>query len=478
MGEQPLPHYPLYLAGQWLETADTCTIRCPHGDVPLGVVHRAGPTELEMAIRSAWDAREELRRLPAHRRAEILRTISETVMKRREELARTLALEAAKPISQARVEISRTAFVFAQSAEEATRIGGETLNLDAAPAGEGRVGTARRFPVGTVAAITPFNFPMNLVAHKLGPAMAAGCPAILKPASQTPLSALLLAGIVAGAGWPAAGLSVLPMSSDQAAPLVEDPRIALLTFTGSPAVGWELKRQAGRKRVTLELGGNAAVVLHRDANLDWAIPRVVAGGFAYAGQTCISVQRVFVHREIEAAFLERLVPAVESLRLGSPLDESADLSSLISRKEAIRVKAWIDEAREQGARLLCGGTRQDSAVTPSVLTGTEANQRVNCQEVFGPVVTVTPFDDFEEALESVNRSEFGLQAGVFTQDIGRAYQAYDSLEVGGVMINDVPSWRVDHMPYGGVKASGFGREGIRYAVEEMTESRLMVIRTR
>jgi acyl-CoA reductase-like NAD-dependent aldehyde dehydrogenase len=364
---------------------------------------------------------------------------------------------------------------FGAAADEATRPHDEALRLDAAPGGEGRQALVRRFAVGPVAAVSPFNFPLNLVAHKLAPAIAAGCPVVLKPASQTPVTALKLAAIIADSGWPPEALSVLPLARADAAPLVEDERFKLLTFTGSPAVGWDMKGRAGRKRVTLELGGNAGCIVHADADLTLAVERCAVGGFSYAGQSCISVQRIFVHDSAFGAFLELLAAKVRALRVGHPLDEAADLSALISAGEGQRVAEWLREARMAGAEVVVGGGVRGGVVEPTVLIKAGPELRVNCQEVFAPVVTVQPYETFEQALALVNASDFGLQAGVFTRDVGRVFQAHEALEVGGVIVNDVPTWRVDPMPYGGVKQSGFGREGLRYAIEEMTEPRLLVI---
>lgn len=468
------PEYRFFLAGEWRDGAPY-TIACPYDGAPVAVVHRAAPADLELAIQAAVRAFAATRTMPLHRRAAILRAISTAIEARAEELARTIALEAGKPIKQARVEVGRSVTTFAAAADEAVRSHDEALRLDAAPGGEGRQAIVRRFPIGPIAAISPFNFPLNLVAHKVAPAIAAGCPIVLKPASQTPLVALKLAEIIAAAGWPAGALSVLPLASRDAAPLVEDERFGLLTFTGSPAVGWDMKRRAGRKRVTLELGGNAGVIVHSDADLDFAAARCVAGGFAYAGQSCISVQRIFVQAAVYADFMARFLPQVQALKVGHPLDEASDLSALIGASEGERVAAWLDEARAAGAECLSGGTVQGGVVAPTVVVRAAPELRVNCQEVFAPVVTVQPYETFAEALGAVNGSDFGLQAGVFTRDIGRVYQAYDALEVGGIIVNDVPTWRIDPMPYGGVKQSGFGREGLRYAIEEMTEPKLLVV---
>jgi len=466
--------YRFILAGEKL-AGTTYTVACPYDGVPVGVVHRAGPGELEQAIQAAAQAFETTRKLPGHKRAAVLRKVAETIAARADGLARMIALEAGKPIKQARVEVGRSAATFAAAAEEATRFHDELLHLDGTPGGEGRQGIVRRFPIGPIAAISPFNFPLNLVAHKLAPAIAAGCPIVLKPASQTPISALTLAEIILEAGWPAAALSVLPMNSKDAAPLVEDERFKLLTFTGSPVVGWDMKRRAGRKRVTLELGGNAGCIVHSDADLAFAAERVAVGGFSYAGQSCISVQRVFIHEPVYEEFMDSFVPKVRALKVGHPLDEATDLGSLISASDAERVGAWLAEARAAGAECLVGGDVRGGVVAPTVVVKAGPELRVNAQEIFAPVVTVQTYADFEDALKAVNDSDFGLQAGVFTRDVKRIFRAYEALEVGGLIVDDVPTWRIDPMPYGGVKQSGFGREGLKYAIEEMTEPKLLVI---
>jgi len=471
----PPPTYHLLLAGQWHQGSQTYEVRNPYDQQIVGIVSRATPADLEQAIQAAVRASAEMSRLPLHQRAAILRGTSDGLKAQAEDMARTIAQEAARPIKQARAEVQRSIFTFAQAAEEATRIHGEVINLDASAVGEGRQGIVRRFPVGPVAAITPFNFPLNLVAHKLAPALAAGCPVVLKPASQTPISSLKLAEIMLDAGCPEGALSVLPMPSKEASPLVEDERFKLLTFTGSPAVGWAMKNRAGRKRVMLELGGNAGVVVHQDADLSFAASRITTGGFSHAGQSCISVQRIFVHRPVSEAFMDLLVPSVQALKMGDPLDEATDLSSLITPGEAERVAQWLEEARIAGATIATGGGVRGGMVEPTILVGARPDLQVNCQEIFAPVVTVQVYDTFEEALAMVNDSDFGLQAGVFTHDLRLVWQAYETLEVGGVIVNDVPTWRVDHMPYGGVKQSGFGREGVKYALEEMTEPRLLVL---
>ena len=474
MAQTDTPEYRFILAGEQRSGA-TYTVACPYDGEPVGTVHRAGPDVLEQAIQAAVAAFEVTRKLPGHKRAAVLRKVSELIAARAEPLARMIALEAGKPIKQARVEVGRSAATFAAAADEATRFHDELLHLDATPGGEGRQGIVRRFPIGPIAAISPFNFPLNLVAHKLAPAIAAGCPVVLKPASQTPISALTLAGIILEAGWPAAALSVLPMNSKDATALVEDDRFKLLTFTGSPVVGWDMKRRAGRKRVTLELGGNAGCIVHSDADLAFAAERVAVGGFSYAGQSCISVQRVFVHEPVYEEFMDSFVPKVRALKVGHPLDEATDLGSLISAGDAERVGAWLAEARAAGAECLVGGDVKGGVVSPTVVVKAGPELRVNAQEVFAPVVTVQTYADFEDALRAVNNSDFGLQAGVFTRDVKRIFRAYEELEVGGLIVDDVPTWRIDPMPYGGVKQSGFGREGLKYAIEEMTEPKLLVL---
>jgi len=336
----------------------------------------------------------------------------------------------------------------------------------------------KRFPIGPIAGITPFNFPLNLVAHKVAPAIACGCPMVLKPAPQAPTASLMLGEIVQQAGWPDGGLNVLMLSNEDTGLLIEDDRIKMISFTGSAPVGWAIKGRSGKKRVALELGGNAGVIVHSDADLAYAAERCVVGGYSYAGQTCISVQRIFVERSVYGKFSELLVAGVQRLRSGDPMEETTDVGPLIRESDAVRAADWVQEAIAKGARLLCGGSRKGSVLEPTVLSNTQPDMKVNCKEIFAPVVTVEPYDRFEEALERVNRSDYGLQAGVFTRDAKRIFQAFDELEVGGVMAGEVPSFRIDHMPYGGVKDSGLGREGLRYAMEEMTEPRILAMNLR
>jgi acyl-CoA reductase-like NAD-dependent aldehyde dehydrogenase len=404
--------------------------------------------------------------------------VAQSTTERKQEFATTLAQEAGKPIKAARIEVERAAFTFNIAAEEATRIYGEYLPLDWQESTAGRWGLVRRFPLGPVAGITPFNFPLNLVAHKVAPAIAAGCTMVLKPAPQTPLSALLLAETIQQAGWPDGALNVLPLSNEDAGLLVSDDRLKMISFTGSAAVGWQIKKNSGKKKVVLELGGNAGVIVHGDADLAYAADRCVVGGFAYAGQTCISVQRILVERSAFSRFTDLLLAGVQKLKSGDPLDESTDLGPLIRESDALRAADWVQEAVRSGAKLLYGGRRTGSVLEPTVLTGTRPDMKVNCQEIFAPVVTVEPYDDFEAALRQINHSPYGLQAGLFTRDARLIFRAYEELEVGGLMAGDVPSFRIDHMPYGGIKDSGLGREGLRYAIEEMTEQKLLVMNLR
>jgi acyl-CoA reductase-like NAD-dependent aldehyde dehydrogenase len=465
----------LYLAGEWTASAEVVEVLSPYDRRVVGRVALATPEQLEQAITASVRAFVLTRKLAGYERQRALAFVARGLAERVEEFAQCISAEAGKPIRTARAEVERAAFCFQYAAEQSTRLIGEVLPLDALPVGANRVGILRRVPLGPVAAITPFNFPLNLVAHKMAPAMAAGCSIVLKPATQTPFSALLLAQLVADSGYPREAVSVLPMTNQTAAPLVEDERFKLFTFTGSSAVGWAMKSRAGKKKVALELGGNAGCIVHSDADLDKAAARSVAGGFAFAGQSCISVQRILVQKSVYAAFLEKLASAVAKLVVGNPAGEATEVGPMIRPEDAARAEEWIAEAVAGGAKVVCGGHRHGSVVEPTVLTGTRESQKVNCQEVFAPVVTVEPYDDFEEALQRVNRSPYGLQAGVFTSDMGRILRAYEELEVGGVIAGDVPTFRMDQMPYGGVKDSGQGREGIAYAIEEMTEPKLLVL---
>jgi acyl-CoA reductase-like NAD-dependent aldehyde dehydrogenase len=474
----PIRSFGFYMNGNWSTHGREMVTTSPYDHSVVAVVYEATRDDVETAIQSAVQAFAVTRKMASFQRSGILRKIAEGIRQRREEFARTICLEAGKPIKTARIEVDRGIYTFEVAAEEASRIHGEYIPLDTLEATAGRWGLVRRFPLGPVFAITPFNFPLNLVAHKVAPAIAAGCPLILKPAPQTPVTALMLAEVVHDAGWPEGALAVMPLSNDNAALLVTDDRIKLLTFTGSAAVGWALKSKAGKKHVTLELGGNAGVIIHSDADLAYAAQRCVVGGFSYGGQTCISVQRILVERSVFDRFTKLLMEGVHKLKHGDPMHEDTDVPPLIREQDAIRATQWIQEAVQGGAKLLTGGQRKGAFVEPTVLTATTAEMRVNCAEIFAPVVTVEPYDDFHDAVRQVNNSSYGLQAGVLTRDAGLIQLAFEELEVGGVIVGDVPSFRVDQMPYGGIKDSGLGREGLRYSIEDMTERKLLVMALR
>jgi glyceraldehyde-3-phosphate dehydrogenase (NADP+) len=473
-----LGEFGVQVRGERRETGETYEIKSPYDGSPVAVVHRATQDDVEEAIAAAVEAFEVTRHLPSWQREAILTAISQGIAARRQELAETIALEAGKPVKTALAEVDRAVFTFKIAAEESKRIYGEIVPLDWLPGNEGRRAEIRRVPLGVIAGISPFNFPLNLVAHKVAPALAAGNPILLRPASQTPLAALKLAEIVYATEWPRDAFAVLPCTTAVAAPLVEDDRIKKLTFTGSPEVGWALKAKAGKKRVTLELGGNAAVIVHEDADVEYAADRIAWGGFTYAGQTCISVQRVYVHEKIYERFTRALVEKVEALKVGDPLDPDTDVGPVIDAANADRIGEWIDEATAAGAEVLTGGERESSVWRPTVLANLRDDLRVSCEEVFAPVIGVNRFSDIESAIDAAGTSEFGLQGGIFTNDLRVVEQAFDRIEVGGLMVNDVSTFRIDHMPYGGVKSSGTGREGLRYAIEEMTELKLLTINTR
>lgn len=454
----------------------TTVVRAPFDGAEIARLPRPTAEEVEAAVTKAVAAFAKTRVLPTYARVAILRRVASALDARRDELGRTVAREAGKPVRAARGEVERASATFSAAAAALEAWTGEMLPLDVNAASLARWGVVKRVPLGPVLAITPFNFPLNLTAHKVAPAIAVGAPVVQKPASQTPLSALALQAIVREAGWPADAYAVLAVPGREAEALVRDPRLPVVSFTGSGAVGWRLREIAPRKRVGLELGGNAACVVHSDADLDDAAARVAAGAFGYAGQSCISVQRALVQRDVFDAFREKLLARTAALVPGDPLDEKTDVGPMIAPEEAARAVTWIEEAAAGGARVLAGGTRTGSIVLPTVLSGTSRDMKVEAQEVFAPVVTLSAYDTWDEALERVNDSKYGLQAGVFTRDLGRVQRAFDVLEVGAVLVNDVPTWRADRMPYGGVKESGIGREGPAYAMEEFTEPRLLVLR--
>lgn len=469
---------PFLIADQWRYTPETLPVANPFSRATVAEVCQAGDAEADEATSASLTAFSALRRLPAYARANALNKIAQLLADRQEQFARTITTEAGKPISDARREVSRAIQTFTIAAEEAKRIPGEVVPLDLAQGSETHIGISRRFPIGPVLGITPFNFPLNLVAHKLAPCLACGNPLVLKPAPQAPLTSLLLAELVLESGLPPGTLSVIPCANAVAERMVRDPRFKLLSFTGSAAVGWMLKDKCGKKRVVLELGGNAGVIVEPDADIDLAAQRCATGGYSYSGQTCISVQRIFVQDAVYDRFLERLLTRIGALRSGDPADDATVIGPLIDEAAARRVEEWVAEAVAMGAKVLMGGKRSGSLVEATVLTDVTPGMKVSCMEVFGPVVTVTRYQKFEEALDAMNASPFGLQAGIFTSDVNRAFRAYRELEVGTVLTNEIPTFRADHMPYGGVKDSGLGREGVRYAIEEMTELKLLVLNLR
>jgi len=461
---------------EWID-GDALEVRSPWDQGLVGRVTVATRADARQAVNHAAACMRRTRALPRWKRREILEDVAAALIEQKERFAQLIVAEAGKPVRLARAEVDRAVLTFKTAAEEAARLGGESLPLDLTEGNEGRWGLVQRFPVGPVLAITPFNFPLNLVAHKLAPALAAGCPVILKPAPQTPFTALALGEVILKAGWPGEALAVLPLSNADTAWLAEkEDRVKLVSFTGSAKVGWELKARSGRKRVLLELGGNAALIVHNDwHDIEDAASRTAHAAFGYAGQSCISVQRVFVQRNVFQTFLWKVVECTANLVSGDPSAEATEVGPLIRASDADRVEAWVKEAVEGGAKLIAGGQRQGSVITPVILTGTKVGMKVRDEEVFGPVVAIEPYDDFEQALADVNHSRFGLQAGLLTRDAGRILTAYRELEVGAVIVGDTPAWRLDPMPYGGVKDSGLGREGIRSAIEEMTEPRMLVM---
>ena len=469
---------PFLSAGRWQHTATTAKIFNPFDGRLLAEVCQAGSGEIEAAVQSTIEGARLMRNKPSHARSALLHKIADLLHERRDDCARIMAEEAGKPITDARREVGRAVQTFTVAAEEAKRIGGEVVPLDWTPGTEAYWGVTRRFPLGAILGITPFNFPINLVAHKVAPALAAGNAILIKPAPQTPLTALLLGELALEAGLPPGALNVVPCGNDMAGRLVADTRFKLLSFTGSAQVGWMLKAKSGKKKVVLELGGNAGVIIEPDADLDVAAQRCATGGFAYAGQTCISVQRILVHESIVEAFTAKLLALVSQLKSVDPFDEATVVGPLINPAATERVESWIKEAVAQGATVLAGATRTGSVLDATVLTKVNATMKVSCEEIFGPLVTITPYAKFEQALALLNNSPYGLQAGVFTQDINRIFSAFRDLEVGAVLANDIPTFRADHMPYGGVKDSGMGREGVKYAIEEMTEPRLLVLNLR
>jgi acyl-CoA reductase-like NAD-dependent aldehyde dehydrogenase len=469
--------YPYYLAGEAIYANTDLKVTDKYSGEIAYEVPLATPEVLDQAIAAAVEATDAMRKLTVYERQAVLEHCIKRFTERQDELAEALCIEAGKPINDAKGEVGRLIDTFKIAAEETPRMLGETLPLDISPRAKGYRGMTQRVPIGPCAFISPFNFPLNLAAHKVAPAIAAGCPFVLKPASMTPIGALVIGEILAETNLPKGAFSILPCRRDSADLLTEDDRLKLLSFTGSPDVGWKLKARAGKKPVILELGGNAACVVDNDWDLDDAVARVIIGAFYQSGQSCIGVQRLFVHSDVYEAFKEKLLVKTNALKSGDPKDPETFIGPMISEGEATRLHGWITDAQERGATLLCGGERDGNMLQATLMENVPHDCELSAEEAFGPVAILEPFDDYDAVLKRVNDSRFGLQAGIFTRDIYKAQQAWDELEVGGVVIGDVPSWRVDHMPYGGVKDSGLGREGIRWAMEDMTELRLMVVRT-
>jgi glyceraldehyde-3-phosphate dehydrogenase (NADP+) len=465
----------LLINGQWKESKQVREIKSPYDHAVVGKVHFAAKEQVEEALAAADNAFQKTRRLSSYERSLVLEKISAGIKERREDLARSITLQSGKVIRDARAEADRAAMTFSIASEEAKRLGGELIPLDLSPATAKRWGLVRRFPIGVVTAITPFNFPLNLVAHKVAPALAVGNTVVLRPASQVPITSLLLGEIIQESGYPHGGFNVLPAGYKESEILLTDDVVKKVTFTGSPAVGWELKKEAYQKKVTLELGGNAAVIVEPDADLEFALPRIVTGSFSYSGQICISIQRIFLHESIYERFMADFISRTQKLKMGDPMDEATDIGPMINLEAARQTEEWIGEAVGMGARVVCGGKRDGAMFEPTILENVLPDLRISWLEAFAPVVVVYPYTAFSRALEAVNYSLYGLQAGVFTNNLKKAFEAYETLEVGGVIINDIPTFRIDHMPYGGVKQSGFGREGIRYAIEEMSELKLLAL---
>ncbi len=469
--QQPLQNY---VGGEWVDTAEHDVVRLPYDGTPVGEVPRAGADLVERAVAAAREGFHAMRQLANYERADLLLRVADLIRRDLAEYTQIVCAETGKPIKEAKVEVERALQTLVAAAHEARQLRGEVIPMEFSATGKGRMAMTVREPIGVIACITPFNVPLNLALHKVAPALAGGNAVIHKPATKTPLSALRLARSMEEAGVPKSAYNVITGSGAKIGmALAEHPGIAMLTFTGSPEVGRTIKARAGFKKVTLELGNNSAVIIEPGSDLGTAVSRTVQGAFAHSGQVCISVQRAFVHRTIAGEFVERMKAATEALKIGHPYEQSTDISSLIDETEAIRIEKWIEEAVSGGAKVATGGKRTHATVSPAILTDVPAACQISCQEAFGPVVAVYPYDHLASAIEQANATPYGLQAGIFTPDMQRAFQAARKLEVGGVMINDIPMYRADHMPYGGVKGSGIGREGPRYAIEEMTETKLI-----
>ncbi len=466
--------YKIYAGGEFIETSLQLEVSNSFTSEVFAKTYFSDLQTLEKAIVTAEKVLQPMKELSSFEKYSILMNIAEQMQLKRTYLAEVLSMEACKPIKYALSEIDRAIQTVIVAAEEAKRIEGEYLSIDWTPAGKGKEGWVKYFPVGLIAGIAPFNFPLNLAIHKIAPAIAAGCPIILKPASSTPLSTLELAEIIDKTALPKGAVSILPMDRKTGNQLVTDERFKLLTFTGSPEVGWKMKNDAGKKKVVLELGGNAGVIISETADLDVAVNKCVVGGFAYSGQVCIHAQRIYVHKKIFKEFTSKFTEAVQKLKIGDPLSKDTDISSMIDEQNAVRVEDWVNEAIDNGAKLICGGIRNKSYYAPTILTDTHKDMKVCSMEVFGPVVILEEFDNYNAAISYINDSRYGLQAGVFTNSILEMNNAFDKLDVGGVVINDVPTFRVDHAPYGGIKDSGLGREGVKYAMHDMLEAKILI----
>jgi acyl-CoA reductase-like NAD-dependent aldehyde dehydrogenase len=463
------------VGGEWRDSPDVMEVRFPYDGSVVDSVYLARPQDLEDAISIAQRGFEITRKLPSYRRTEILQNLHRLMKEHFDEIVELMIMESGKNRKTAVGETTRALQTILVSSEEARRLEGEVFSVDWTPAGKNRQGFTKRVPIGVVLGITPFNYPINLACHKIGPAIAVGNAFILKPAEKTPLSAVKLSELILEAGYPPEAFHMVQCYGSQAEQMVTDPRIAMLSFTGSASVGWMLKNKAGRKRVVLELGGNAGLIVHNDANLELAATQATEGGFANAGQNCISVQRIILQRDIYEEFTDRFINSVKTLKVGDPRDPDTDIGPLITTRDAERAESWVKEAIAQGATLLYGGKRQGALLEPTVVAKTTPEMRLSCEEVFAPVVTLTQYQDWDEAIAIINDSDYGLQAGVFTNDIKRIMDAWERIDVGGLHVNSASTFRVDHMPYGGVKGSGFGREGVKYTIDEMTELRLMVV---
>ncbi len=466
--------FEIYCAGKFISTSAKHCVTNPYDGSEVATTFLAGDAELDQAIKAAETVAEEIRNTPSYIRYDILKQISEDLFSLRQQFAEMITLESGKPVRYSLAEVDRSIQTFTVAAEESRRLPAEYFSIDWTPAGKGKEGFVKYFPIGIVAGIAPFNFPLNLAVHKIAPAIAAGCPIILKPSSLTPLSTLMLAQLIDKTVLPKGAVSILPMNRETGNKLVTDERVSLLSFTGSPEVGWKMKSQAGKKKVVLELGGNAGVIVSHGTDLESAVAKCVAGGFSYSGQVCIHTQRIYVLNGLFESFSEKFVEKVKLIKQGNPIDPVTDIAVMIDEANAIRVENWINEAVKGGARILSGGKRENSFMQPTVLTDTNEFMQICSAEVFGPVVVIEPVDTFAEAISRLNSGRFGLQAGVFTDSINEMNLAFNQLQIGGVIINDVPTFRVDHMPYGGIKDSGSGREGVKYAIMDMLEPRLLV----